>query len=133
MWNWELGRRLPVQEAPAELGAVTLSGDPVGVLLGGERRWVPVYGPGGYCWRPEEGQNVLVLKAGGEGESPCVLGAMQSAAELEPGEVQINGGNSSIRLGHGGLELKGTVMVNGQELEQYIRSIASEMFSGGET
>ena len=133
MWNWELGRRLPVQEAPAELGSVTLSGDPAGVLLGGERRWVPVYGPGGYCWRPEEGQNVLVLKAGGEGESPCVLGTMQDAAELEPGEVQITGGTGSIRLGRGGLELTGAVVVNGQELEQYIRSIVSGMIGEKES
>ena len=70
MWTSERNRNLPLREAAAELGSVTLGGDPAGVSLGGERRWLTVYGPGGYRWRPSAGSKVLVLKAGAEGESP---------------------------------------------------------------
>ena len=52
MWTSEKSRNLPVREAAAEVGTVTLGGDPAGVSLGGERRWLNVYGPGGYSWRP---------------------------------------------------------------------------------
>ena len=69
MWTSERSRNLPVREAPAEIGTVTLGGDPAGVSLGGERRWLPVYAPGGYSWRPTSGDKVQVLKAGAEGES----------------------------------------------------------------
>ena len=68
MWTSERDRRPRAEEPAAELGTVTLGGDPAGVSLGGERRWLNVYGPGGYSWRPTAGDKVLVLKAGAEGE-----------------------------------------------------------------
>lgn len=71
MWTSERNRNLPLREAAAEIGTVTLGGDPAGVSLGGERRWLTVYGPGGYCWRPTAGDKVLVLKAGAEGSPPA--------------------------------------------------------------
>ena len=115
-----------MREAAAELGTVTLGGDPAGVSLGGERRWLTVYTPGGYSWRPTAGDKVLVLKAGAEGESPCILGTVQDAegdAPLGPGEVQIKGGESTIRLGQERLELSGQVFVNGQSLADLITAI----------
>ncbi|MCI9156788.1 MAG: hypothetical protein HFF44_07615 [Lawsonibacter sp.] len=126
MWTSERNRNLPVREAAAELGTVTLGGDPAGVSLGGERRWLTVYTPGGYSWRPTAGDKVLVLKAGAEGESPCILGTVQDAegdAPLGPGEVQIKGGESTIRLGQERLELSGQVFVNGQSLADLITAI----------
>ena len=126
MWTSERNRNLPVREAAAELGTVTLGGDPAGVSLGGERRWLTVYTPGGYSWRPTSGDKVLVLKAGAEGESPCILGTVQDAegdAPLGPGEVQIKGGESTIRLGQERLELSGQVFVNGQSLADLITAI----------
>lgn len=107
MWTSERSRRLPVEEPAAELGTVTLGGDPAGVSLGGERRWLTVYSPGGYSWRPTSGEKVLVLKAGAEGESPCVLGTAQGDRELRSGEVRLTGGESSIYLSQTGLELAG--------------------------
>lgn len=92
MWTSERNRNLPLREAAAELGSVTLGGDPAGVSLGGERRWLTVYGPGGYRWRPSAGSKVLVLKAGAEGESPCILGTAQEGGELKSGEVELSGG-----------------------------------------
>lgn len=127
MWTSERTRR-PAQEEPAaELGAVTLGGDPAGVNLGGERRWLNVYAPGGYSWRPGAGDRVLVLKAGGERELPCIVGMAQSGDGLKPGEVCLRGGSGRVLLGQSGLELEGRVTVNGMELELYIREIVSEM------
>lgn len=130
MWTSERTRR-PAQEEPAaELGAVTLGGDPAGVVLGGERRWLNVYSPCGYSWRPAVGEKVLVLKAGGERELPCVVGTQQEKENLGPGEVCIRGGSSQIYLGNGTLELSGPVKVNGTKLELYIREIVNEMLGG---
>lgn len=143
MWMSERNRNLRVQEAAAEMGTITMGGNPAGVSLGGERRWVSVYGPGGYSWRPTAGDKVLVLKTGAEGESPCILGTAQSAGDLKPGEVRLSGmecslhlgqgqvelssgERSSMRLGREGLEMEGGVSVNGQPLEDMIRNIARE-------
>lgn len=129
MWTSERSRRLPIREAEAELGLVTLGGDPAGVVLGGERRQVPVYSPGGYFWRPREGERVLVLKTGGEAEAPCVVGAVPEQTELQPGEVYVKGGSSAVRLGEDCLELSGEVTVNGVPLEEYILSVASALLT----
>ena len=120
MWTSERSRNLPAKEAAAELGAVTLGGDPAGVSLGGERRWLTVYSPGGYSWRPTAGDRVLVLKAGAEGESPCILGTAQGERTLGPGEVRIDGGSSSVYPGRGRLELTGNVYINGKNLADLI-------------
>ena len=128
MWTSERNRNLPLREAAAEIGTVTLGGDPAGVSLGGERRWLTVYSPGGYSWRPTAGDKVLVLKAGAEGESPCVLGTVQTE-ELEPGEVMLKGGECSIRLGQEALALEGALTINGRPLYDIIRDIVIELLS----
>lgn len=136
MWTSQRDRNLRVQEPAAEMGTITMGGDPAGVSLGGERRWLNVYGPGGYSWRPTSGDKVLVLKAGAEGESPCILGTTQDAEDLKPGEirltgmecslhlslaqVEVTGGKNSMSLGQGGLA------INGQSLESMVREIARE-------
>ena len=127
MWTSQRRREPPVREAPAELGAVTLGGDPAGVSLGGERRQVAVYAPGGYCWRPGPGERVLVLKAGVEGEVPCILGRAQDSTDLKQGEVRLSGGVGKILLSERGVELEGQVYVNGETLEQLIAAIVSEL------
>ena len=127
MWTSERRREFPVREAPAELGTVTLGGDPAGVVLGGERRWLPVYGPGGYSWRPTAGDKVLVRKAGAEGGAPCILGKVQQGEELKAGEVKLSGGASSILLGQETLELEGDIRINGITLEAYIAQVLAEL------
>lgn len=127
MWTAERNRNVRSGEPAAELGCVTLGGDPAGVSLGGERRWIGVYGPGGYSWRPTAGDKVLVLKAGAEGETPCLLGVPQEEAELKPGEVRITGGESSIFLGQERLELDGELYLNGQTLWDVVRDIVIDL------
>ena len=48
MWISEQGRRRAEPDGTALVGRVTLPGDPAGVYLAGERRELPVFGPGGY-------------------------------------------------------------------------------------
>ena len=50
MWISEQGRRRAEPDGTALVGRVTLPGDPAGVYLAGERRELPVFGPGGYVW-----------------------------------------------------------------------------------
>ena len=66
MWISEQNRRLRAEEPAAQLGRVTLGGDPAAVDLGGERRQLAVYAPGGYAWRPAPGDRVLVLTEEGK-------------------------------------------------------------------
>lgn len=129
MWTAERNRNLRSGEPAAELGAVTLGGDPAGVSLGGERRWINVYSPGGYSWRPTAGDKVLVLKAGAEGEAPCLLAMAQEDRELKPGEVRLRGGESSVFLGQDRLDLEGELYLNGRPLRDVIRDIVIALLS----
>ena len=126
MWTTEQRRRASVDEAAAEVGRVTLGGAPCGVALGGERRLLPVYSPGGYHWRPRVGDQVLVLKAGEDREEPCVMGAAQPPGDLKPGEVELTGGTVTLRLGQEGLFL------NGVALEDYVQSIVDKRLNRSE-
>lgn len=101
----------------ALVGPVTVPGDPAGAYLEGERRGLAVYAPGGYHWIPGLGDEVLALKAGEAGESPCVLGVASQAAGLRPGEVLIQAGECSILLSpENGVEIRGRLTVNGSML-----------------
>ena len=126
MWTSERNARRKVEEPAAELGQVTLGGAPAGVSLGGERRWLPLCTPGGYAWRPAAGERVLVLKAGGERESPCVLGTVREQEDLAPGAVRLSSGGGVLSLAGGNVDLRGRVLVNGTALESWIKEIVAE-------
>ena len=112
MWISEQSRRR-TETGGALVGRVTLPGDPAGVYLAGERRVLPVFGPGGYVWRPARDREVLVLKTGQAGEAPCVAGERCGEEwNLQAGEVLIHSGSASIRIGGGIIRLSGTVLVN---------------------
>lgn len=105
----------PKASAPVLTGPATLPGDPAGVWLEGERRGVAVYAPGGYCWAPQTGEEVLVLKAGESGEQPCAVGVPALAEGLLPGQVFIHAGKSTILLDPDGtVSLTGIFKVNGE-------------------
>ena len=115
---WLSSRMRPVPAtADADLGVTTIAGDSVGVMTRGEVRTVPIYGPGGYVWMPENGAAVLVVKGGPGGEERCVCGAQQSAPpeEMRPGEVLVRGpgGNSVYLRRDGTVVLRGEVRVEG--------------------
>lgn len=132
MWISERDMRREQGEPAAELGVVTLGGDPAGVSLGGERRQLPVYSPGGVTWRPAAGDKVLVLKTGAAGEQPCVIGRVQQGAgTLAPGEVPLAapGGGGGVLAGRDGVNLYGTVKVGGTEIHDYVRAVVYQVLS----
>lgn len=134
MWTSNQARQAAERpEGCAQVGVVTVSGSETGVYLNGERRWLPVFAPGGYRWRPGVGEHVLVLKAGAEGEEPCVLGReADNGTDLAPGEAELYAQGCSVRLDrHGRVELNGTVTVNGVELKELIRRIAASVAVSG--
>lgn len=97
----------------ADLGMTTIAGDQVGVLTRGEVRALPVYGPGGYIWLPQNGAAVLVVKGGPGGEEQCVAGMKQAdiPAGMQAGDVYLHAGKASVWLHSGGrIDLKGTVV-----------------------
>lgn len=103
--------------ADADLGVTSIGGDSVGVVTRGEVRALPVYGPGGYFWMPENGRSVLVIKGGPGGEEQCVAGMRQEAApaEMQPGEIYLQGpaGTSVYLRRDGTVELEGAVKISG--------------------
>lgn len=126
MWLSEERGRRTCAEPAAEWGTVTVAA-PSAVYLGGERRQVPVCCPGGYTWRPAVGDEVLVLKAGSEGEQPYILGVTGGAEErLNPGQVRIGSAQCGVLCGEK-LELSGEVAVNGEELESLVRRVVMEV------
>lgn len=127
MWTSKPAPRLPSEEPWADTGTVTLGGDPAAVSLGGERRQVPVYAPGGYQWRPAAGDQVLVLKAGAQRESPCVAGVCCQSGELSPGEVRISSGSGQLRLRDGRIDIQGQLWVNGETLEDLVERLATQI------
>ena len=106
-------------------GPVTLPGERAGAWLEGERRALTVYSPGGYHWVPALGDEVLVLKAGERGESPCAVGVSAGGQGLRPGEVLITSGMTSIKLGlDGKVAINGMLTVNG--LPVMLQSVEEE-------
>ena len=117
MWlSKQTKKSAPVSES--DLGMTTISGERAGVLSKGEVRDLPVFGPGGYVWRPANGDTVLVIKGGPGGEEACVAGMAQKngTENLLPGEVRlVSAGGASICLRNDGtLELNGRVCVTGE-------------------
>ncbi|HIY20538.1 MAG TPA: hypothetical protein H9841_01380 [Candidatus Flavonifractor merdigallinarum] len=109
MWISDRRRRAQEGEEPVQIGRVTIPGDPACVWTGSERRDAPLFGPGGYIWRPNLGDEVLVLKTG---EGFCVAGVRNSGAYLAPGEVAILGQNNTQIV----LRSNGVIQINGQAL-----------------
>ena len=109
----EMRRKEP--EEAAEMGVVTISGDPAAVETRGEVRNLPVLSPGGYVWAPNRGEQVLVIKGGPGGEEACVVGRVQDGAALLPGEVLLYCGEASLKLDREGrVFLNGELFINGK-------------------
>lgn len=117
--------------ADADLGMTTIAGDGAGVVTRGEVRDLPVYGPGGYTWMPENGAAVLVIKGGPGGEEQCVAGALraQPPEGMQPGEVFIHGpGDTQVYLKTDGtlvlkgeiVSIEGALLINGVPYRPYV-------------
>lgn len=131
---WLSKRETPgKRDASALTGPVTLPGSKVAAWLGGERREVAVFSPGGYHWAPQLGEQLLVLKAGQSGEEPCAVGVLVQGEELSPGEILITTGKSAIRMDpEGNVALTGTLTVNGMVLGPRLEPEVKEPAQGEE-
>ena len=85
MWvaGWLRRTEEPQETTNAESGTVTIGGSTAGVLSRGEERNVPLASPGGYAWRPKNGERVLVIKGGTLGEERDVAGSLDAAREQD--------------------------------------------------
>ena len=121
MWiaGWLRRTEEPQETAQTESGTVTIGGSAAGVLSRAEERNIPLAAPGGYAWRPKNGERVLVIKGGTLGEERYVAGSLDAAREdmeLGDGEVCIyaEGGGASITLRRNGhVEIEGNLFING--------------------
>ena len=79
-------------------------------------REVCVCTPGGVCWQPRSGDQVLVLKGGPGGEEAFVLGVQsKKEAQIADGELYLYSGGASICLRNdGAIELSGRLVINGE-------------------
>jgi len=142
MWlSRQMKNALPT--ADADLGMTTIAGNSVGVVTRGEVRALPVYGPGGYIWMPQNGEAVLVIKGGPGGEEQCVAGMRQAAAPegMRPGEVYLHtpGGaavylkqNGTVEL-QGQVEISGSLIINGEPYKPCRCAEEEEPNNGTET
>lgn len=124
MWISQQGRYAGRQEHDARVGVVTAQGERAGVYADGYQRQLPVAAPGGYRWKPQNGQQVLVIKTGANAEAACIV-AQQETEEngLKPGEVELFGPGCSVKLDERGrVRLDGAVLVNGIPLETVIET-----------
>lgn len=94
-------------------GRVTISGDTASVMLEGERRELPLACPGGMIWSPAVGDEVLVLRSD-EGERFVMGHTGDGATKAAPGELILRSGANSLRIGKNGIELEGTLNINGR-------------------
>lgn len=130
MWLSRQGKENS-REQTAETGSVTLTGETVAVELDSERRGLKVYAPGGYRWKPTLEQKVLVLKTA---EDTCIVGT-PIKSEVAEGEVGLyTDTGTAVTLKQDGrihmepdVEIHGTLTVNGEDLETFIRRVVSEM------
>lgn len=130
MWLSSQSRKTQRSGQGAETGVVTLEGEKTAVYLTGERRDLSMLGPGGYCWRPAEGETVLVLKSGADGEELWVAGVPGREADLAPGEVCVRSGLAAVLLSNDGtIDLRGDVKLNGTPIEKLFEAKGGE---GGE-
>ncbi len=116
MWISKQNSQARTAETVADTGTVTMSGYTLAAYSGGERRGLALYAPGGILWRPEIGDNVLLLRLGDDGQ-PCVAGALcQETDDLAPGELCLRSKGASICLRNDGtIEISGTIVEMGAE------------------
>ena len=131
MWISQQGRYAGRQEHDARVGVVTAQGEQVGVYADGFQRQLPVAAPGGYRWKPQNGQQVLVIKTGAEAEAACILAQQEAEANgLNPGEVELFGPGCSVKLDEKGkVWLNGSVLINAVPLEAVIKAAVQRVLA----
>ena len=107
--------------AVADLGITTIGGEHMGAFTRGEVRNLDVCTPKGMIWRPSNGDQVLVVKGGPDGEEGFVVGVKDlSGRRVAEGELYLYGGGTSIHLRNDGVvSITGRLMINGEEYQPH--------------
>lgn len=122
MWLSEKSALAGIErEGLADYGKVTIGGKNPAVTTDGEHRGPVILSPGGISWLPAAGQEAVLLRCTDGTE--VILGCAQSGApeNMLPGEVYINSGTASMRIGADGrisivgmVDIIGGLTVNGK-------------------
>ena len=135
MWLSKRTTQRPTDDGTI-VGEVTISGERAGVYMGGERRDLPVCGPGGYFWLPKVGDEILVIQCV-DGMKICTGLPMREVPEgMEAGEVYIQpDGDVAIWLKNDGtMEVRGDVALTGDvRVEGQIEITGTVHVKGGLT
>ena len=116
MWlSQQLARRESEASGEISRGKVTIGGDSAAVMLQGERRELATLCPAGMSWSPAAGDDVVVLQS--EDGERFIIGTVSSTlGNTAPGEVILKCGGNSIHISENGIELKGSVIINGVDV-----------------
>lgn len=102
----------------ASVGTASIGGEAASAVTQTEQRGLPVFAPGGYCWRPGAGESLLVIKCGEFADYPVVAAAAQPQApeDMQTGEVCIlSAGGAQLWLKNdGSIDITGELRVNGE-------------------
>ena len=95
---------------PAGLARISFSSPQgYGAVAAAEVRDLPIAAPGGYAYRPRQGEELAVL---GTGDGTVCVGVVARAEELVPGEIKISGPAGSCLY----FRADGTVVINGLQI-----------------
>ncbi|MBQ3404925.1 MAG: hypothetical protein IJG63_05870 [Oscillospiraceae bacterium] len=107
-------RKKNERQSTAEQGFVTIGGEKAAAFTDSEYRELPVFSPGGYVWRPEPGQGILVVKTGDDGYSIAGAENGRGPDNMANGEVYIKSKSASVYLkNNGNIIVDGEVCVRG--------------------
>lgn len=116
MWlSQQLSRREGGLSGGISTGRVTIAGEGAAVMLEGERRELSSVYPGGLCWAPAAGDEVLVLRSD-EGERFIIGKLPEGDGKCGSGEYILRSEGGSIKLGKDGIEIEGEVVIKGRLL-----------------
>lgn len=113
MWLSKKAAVLNEQDS-SQIGKVTIAGSDLGIYAGSERRRVRLFSPKGFVWKPERGQELLVMELK-DGTAAALGAAVDTPPGMSAGEVYIKSkGGAEIRLKNdGGVTISGDVNVEG--------------------
>ena len=112
MWlSEQLAHGAEKTDAEISTGKVTIAGEQAAVMLQGERRGLGTLSPAGIIWAPAAGDEVVVMQT--EDGERFIMGTASGGQSVRPGEIILSCGENSITIGKTGIELRGSVRING--------------------
>lgn len=119
-------------ESFAEIGRVSIGGNPAGVVTAGEKRRLSVAAPGGFVWSPGAERDVLMVTTA-DGEGVVVAELLPGETELESGELKlsVSEGTEIYLKSEGGIGVKGDVELVGDVELQGDVTLTGRLFIEG--